>query len=217
MLALELEVNVSCAKSALWWSCMVVYISHICAFHVEGQSVSGVTLSRTIFLLLKDEKFSEECSKYFSSVLRSNCLEILYCFADVRYLDIKPWGTPRNHGNLKVQTSTWKKGNYSLEWKHIPFDFQHTSDGKNYYSCSVDSRHFFFHRERFHASYYTWWYERKIASGSHLACSTDSETHHFIWYKFFFFLLDLTGILFQSKPFGASFLPWNWSREWNSH
>lgn len=143
MLALELEVNVSCAKSALWWSCMVVYISHICAFHVEGQSVSGVTLSRTIFLLLKDEKFSEECSKYFSSVLRSNCLEILYCFADVRYLDIKPWGTPRNHGNVKVQTSTWKKGNYSLEWKHIPFDFQHTSDGKNYYSCSVDSSHFF--------------------------------------------------------------------------
>lgn len=143
MLALELEVNVSCAKSALWWSCMVVYISHICAFHVEGQSVSGVTLSRTIFLLLKDEKFSEECSKYFSSVLRSNCLEILYCFADVRYLDIEPWGTPRNHGNLKVQTSTWKKGNYSLEWKHIPFDFQHTSDGKNYYSCSVDSSHFF--------------------------------------------------------------------------
>lgn len=151
--SLELSNSGSCAKSALWWPCVVVCITQICVFYVQGQSVSGVTLSRTIFLLLKDETFSEECSKYLSSVPMSDIALQTWSVIDVKSkknsglffalkLDIKPWGTPQDHGNLKVQFSTWKRGNYSQERKHIPLDFQHTSDGKNYYGCSADGSRF---------------------------------------------------------------------------
>lgn len=128
-------------------------------------------------------------------------------------LDIKPWGTPQDHGNLKVQFSTWKKGNYSQERKHIPFDFQHTSDGKNYYSCSVNGSRFLAEsgfmyliicgmREKLHLGP-TW--------------HAPLTVKHIISSVIIFFSLGFDWHPVSIQTIWGYFLPWKWSGERNSH
>lgn len=132
----------------------------------------------------------------------------LACFFAPLKLDIKPWETPPVHGNLKVQSSTWKRATIHRN-ENIFHSISNTHQMAKIITVAQRTADAFWQRAvSCILLYMVVWEKNCIWVPLGMLYWLRNTSIRLIS---IFFLLDLTGILFQSKPFGASFCHETWA------
>lgn len=104
--------------------------------------------------------------------------------------------TPQDYGNLEVQFSTWKRATIRRN-ENIFHSISNTHQMAKIITVAQWTAAACWQRTVSCILLYVLVWEKNCI-WSHLACSPDCETHHFIWYKCFFFPLSLSRIWLAS-------------------